>query len=52
MNANTLPHPIDTLTQAAGPRWLGYVTIIAADVGLLVLAMFVALGIPLDALAF
>lgn len=52
MNASTLPHPIDTLSPATAPRWLGYATIIAADIGLLILAMFVALGIPLDALAF
>lgn len=44
--------PIDVLAPAAGSRWLGYATIIAADLGLLVLAMLVALGIPLDALAF
>jgi hypothetical protein len=51
MNASTLPHPIDTLSLAA-PGWLAYATIIAADIGLLILAMLVALGIPLDALAF
>lgn len=52
MNASTLPHPIDAFASVATSRWLGYAAIVAADVGLLILAMLVALGIPLDALAF
>ena len=53
MNVRLAPHPIDVEpVPARDRRWLGYATIIAADLGLIALAMVIALGVPLDALAF